>query len=177
MEFTELTQRLSPTLKRITYRLNDGRYPFLSDQDLYQEALVHLWQADSRGELAGKTDSYILQGCYFHLKNYLRKIKDKNRLVSIEEFTFCQDISLGAADPFLPDTGSSFDCRQRLNDKMLAEAIMNNGLTTREKSILRFFAEGLTTRQIGEKLKVSHVSIVKTMARIRVKCGRHLDCL
>jgi len=174
MVFAEFIKRLSPTLKRITYRLNDGRYPFLNDHDLYQEALIHLWQESEKGTLADKTDSYILQGCYFHLKNYLRKVKDRNRLVSIEGLSFGQDSS-SCADYLACEDGHSQDCRKSLNDKLLAQTIMNNGLTSKEKCVLRYFSEGLTTRQIGERLGVSHVSVVKLMAHVRVKCARYVD--
>ena len=74
--FEVLIKRVSPTLKRITYRLN-GHFSFFNDEDLFQEALIHLWEDYQKGKIQDKTDSYILQGCHFHLKNYLRKMKPK----------------------------------------------------------------------------------------------------
>jgi DNA-binding NarL/FixJ family response regulator len=62
-----------------------------------------------------------------------------------------------------------------LNDKFLTETILNNGLTPKEKKILYFYAQGLTTREIGRRLGVSHVSVVKSTKRIREKCLRYLD--
>ena len=62
-----------------------------------------------------------------------------------------------------------------LNNKFLAEIIEKNGFSTREKAILKFFKEGLTTREIGKRIKVSHVSIVKVMHKIRVKCRRYQE--
>jgi len=50
-------------------------------------------------------------------------------------------------------------------------------LTKREKGIVSYCADGLTMREIGKILGVSHVRVVKLMRRIRVKCDKHLDHL
>jgi len=175
MCFEELVIKLSPVLKRIIYRIR-VRYPFLGEDDLFQEALIHLWRDFQKGLLEDKTDSYMLQGCYFHLKNYLRKVKDKNRLVSIEALLGERQ---GGQEPydslfFLRDERNS-DVRSELNNKMLAETIMNNGLTSREKYLLLLCSDGLTTRQMGQRLGISHVGVVKMMARIREKSSKYLD--
>ena len=60
MSFEELLEKITPTLKRITYRLN-GHFSFFNDEDLFQEALMHLWVEFQQGKLNDKTDSYILQ--------------------------------------------------------------------------------------------------------------------
>jgi RNA polymerase sigma factor (sigma-70 family) len=172
MEFEQIVKKISPVLKRITYKLN-GYCRFLSNDDLYQEALVCLWQDYSSGKLTDKTESYILQGCYFHLRNYLRKIKDKSRLVSIGVIVGEDGNSLEET-MFLRDT-SSDNFLDILNKKLLAETIFNNGFTTREKELLRLFADGLTTREIGRHCGVSHVSVVKMMAKIRGKCKKYKD--
>ena len=64
MTFEHLIRRISPTLMRITHRLN-GHHSFFDDEDLYQEALIHLWLHYEDGSLSDKTDSYILQGAIF----------------------------------------------------------------------------------------------------------------
>ncbi|MFH0858512.1 MAG: sigma-70 family RNA polymerase sigma factor [Candidatus Omnitrophota bacterium] len=171
MTFEALTKKLSPKLKAISYRLNH-QFTFFNEEDLYQEALIRLWQEFRTGRLDDKTDSYILQGCYFHLKNYIRKNRIKAKLVSIEE-------NIGAGENsfeglFLKDEKSP-DLRDHLNDLLLAETIFNNGFTQREKSVLRFYAEGLTTRQIGERLGVSHVSVVKMTNKIRKKSRKYIE--
>ena len=58
---------------------------------------------------------------------------------------------------------------------MIVEVIQNNGLTGREKALLPFFAEGLTLRQIGKKIGVSHVAVLKIREAIRKKCLKHVD--
>jgi RNA polymerase sigma factor (sigma-70 family) len=172
MDFLTLVKRLSPKLKGIAHKLN-YRFTFFNDEDLFQEALVHLWKESSAGKLDGYTDSYILQGCYFYLQNYIRGAKDK--------FTsFSLDVG-EAQDP--EHSESSFDLKdersedyfKRLNDKMTVEVIMNNGLTRREKELLPLFSDGLTMRQIGKKFGVSHVAVLKMREAIRRKCLKHLD--
>ena len=74
MNFEELVERISSGLKGITHRL-DGCYSFVDEDDLYQESLLNLWIRWQKNELGNKTESYILQSCYFYLKNYLRKAK------------------------------------------------------------------------------------------------------
>jgi len=83
MNFDTIVERISPALKNITYKLN-GHYTFFNDDDLRQESLLHLWLEYQKGKLEDKTDSYILQGCYYYLKNYLRKVKADTKFVSIE---------------------------------------------------------------------------------------------
>jgi len=173
MKFERLVKKLAPTLKRITHRLN-GHFTYFNDEDLFQEALLHLWQDFNRGRLSDKTDSYILQGCYFHLKNYIRKYREKTIKISLEATAFDEEEGLTTQELLLAkyNTESHFNY---LNKKLLAETIRNNGLTTKEKLILSFCADGLTTREIGARFGVSHVSIVKSMVRIRGKCRKYLD--
>lgn len=173
MCFEELMDRISPKLKGISYRIG-ARCGFLGEDDLYQEAVAYLWQEFLARKLDDKTDSYILQGCYFHLKNYLRKTKrfvpttiSIDMILNREDSPYNDTLYLRDEDPRL-----SLDF---LSNKALAETILNNGLTGREKEILSFYAEGLTTRQIGKRMGVSHVRIVKLTARIREKCRKYLD--
>jgi len=171
-KFEELLKTISPTLKRITYKLN-GHFSYFNDEDLYQEALAHLWQEFQAGTLHDKTDSYILQGCYFHLKNYIRTARPKLKTVSIHLSSDAQGPD--RQDSFILEDERSGDYFNRLNDKLLVETINNNGLNPKEKYVLSLCSEGLTTREIGKKLGVSHVSVVKIMARIRNKCKHYRD--
>lgn len=173
MDFGELVKKISPKLKRITFRL--GRYlTVFSSDDLYQEALIRLWDDFRKGRLKDKTDSYILQGCYFHLKNYLRTHKNKINLVSLEEIIYSEDgegLCLAGVIPL----ASSENILDNIHADFLLEQINNNGLTKREKDIFHFVLDGLTTRQIGERLGISHVRVVKIQKVIRRKCLKHMD--
>ncbi len=163
-EFETLINRLTPTINRISHRLN-GRFAFFNDDDLCQEALIHLWVLFQDGRLNDKTDSYILQGCYFHLKNYIRTAADKVNFTSFEspvdeDGTMLQDILASENDAW-------FD---GLEDKTLHEAVEENGLNDREKKVLDLCLEGMTMREIGQKLGISHVAVIKLRKRIREKC-------
>ncbi len=134
MEFNTLIKRISPKLKGIAFKLK-GFVSFLSEEDFYQEAVSYLWSAHKAGTLDDKTDSYILQGCYFHLRNYIRTVKDKRALMSLD------DIAADEESRPLRETLCLADERycdyfDRLNDHLVVDAIRNNGLTSREKLIL-----------------------------------------
>jgi len=174
MPFESLIKRISPTLKRIAYKLN-GRFSFFNEDDLYQEALIHLWLSFKQGRLSDKTDSYILQGCYFHLKNYIRKNYDKANLISLEKLANREgeDFDLDSVLN-LKNTESCFDF---VNCKMLVERINNNGLTKREKEVFCLALEGLTTREIGGRLGISHVRVVKLKSKIKDKSRKYVDFL
>ena len=172
MSFEELNKKLSPTIKRIAYRLN-GHYRSFNHDDLYQEATIHLWGNFIKGKLNDKTDSYILQGCYFHLKNYIRKINEHSNIVSIDAVLSSNEDA--TMEDVLGEFWASDDCREDLHNKFLAESIRNNGFNPREKRLLAYFSQGLTTRDIGKRMSISHVAVVKMMHKIRVKAWKHLD--
>jgi RNA polymerase sigma factor (sigma-70 family) len=163
-DFEEIVKRLSPTIRRISHKLN-GRFTFFNDDDLCQEALTRLWLLFREGALSDKTDSYILQGCYFHLKNYIRTAVDGVNFTSFEnpvdeDGTTLQDILASENDAY-------FD---GLENKTLREAVEQNDLTAREKKVLDLCLEGMTMREIGQKIGISHVAVIKLRKRIREKC-------
>lgn len=173
MEFKELLNNISPTLKRIVYKLR-WHSVFINQDDLFQEALLHLWQDYNCGRLRDKTESYILQGCYFYLKNYIRRSVKKARLVSLSGEGRDKEDDRSIENQIADSFDKSFYL-DYLNNKMLAETIQNNGLEPKEKEILRFYSQGFTTRQIGERLCLSHVRVVKLTQRIRAKCLRYKE--
>lgn len=157
--FDDVIKRISPKLKGITKKLN--RYhSFIDDDDLFQEALIYLWNNLNTGKLIGKTDSYVLQGCYFHLRNYLRKVRDKFEQVSLYDF-IDEDGNL-----FLDVLSTN---RLENFEKEENEILQDDNLTEREKKVLAFLLEGLTLREIGEKIGVSHVMVVKIKKNLRKK--------
>jgi RNA polymerase sigma factor (sigma-70 family) len=165
-EFERLLNRLSPTLRRITRKLN-GNLAFMDDQDLYQEALMHLWTKFAARDLDDKTDSYMLQGCYFHLKNHLRKSQDGPPLLSLNEPAGEDGFSL--AD-ILPTEGAS--SVEEVEGRLQLEAITGTGVSDREKAVLFCCLEDMTTREIGQRLGISHVSVVKIRNKIRARYGK-----
>ena len=172
MSFEELHHKLSPTIRRIAYKLN-GRYRSFNHDDLYQEASIHLWSNFLKGKLSDKTDSYILQGCYFHLKNYIRKINERSNIISID--AALSNNNEVTVEDALGEYWACEDCREDLHNKFLVQSIRDNGLNPREKMLFAYYSQGLTTRDIGKRMGISHVSVVKMMQKIRGKSGEHLD--
>jgi len=171
MTFEQLVKTISPVLKRITYRLG-AKYALFSPEDLYQEAVIKLWLDYQSGKLNDKTQSYVLQGCYFHLKNFLRKNYRENRLVSLESLLSKDNETRVKESSIL---GQEESCRNQAHADFLLDAIRNNGLTAREKEVFFLALDGLTAREIGSKLGISHVRVVKLRASIKEKCQKHMD--
>lgn len=163
MCFDTLVHRISPTLKRITKRLN-GHFSFFNDEDLYQEALTRLWIDYTEGTLGDKTDSYILQGCYFHLRNYLRKVQDNVTLVSFNTSSGEDGVKLEESMPV--DDGIWYD---QLESRLQLEVAERKYFTAREKEVLMFFLQGMSMREIGGRLGISHVMVLKIRNRIKEK--------
>ncbi|MFA5145880.1 MAG: sigma-70 family RNA polymerase sigma factor [Candidatus Omnitrophota bacterium] len=163
-KFERIYERLSPTLKRICHRLN-GHFSFFNDDDLLQEAAINLWLLFRLGKLADKTDSYMLQGCYFHLKNYIRTAMDRVDLTSMNRLA--ED-----GDSTLEDLIASGDTalEDHVNASLLKERVGGAGLTEREKDVLSLSLDGLTVREIGKRMGISHVMVIKIRKAIRNKC-------
>jgi len=167
MYFEELVQKISPKLKAIARRL-DGRYTSFDDDDLYQEALLSLWEKYKNNKLADKTDSYILQGCLFFLKNHIRKVYKKidskslslNAAVNDEEGTL-EDM---LASSYTDTRNSSVE-----NDLLLEDIYSN--LSEKEKMVIDLSLDDLTVREIGRRLNISHVMVLKIKNRIKDKCA------
>jgi RNA polymerase sigma factor (sigma-70 family) len=162
MIFEETLKRIAPKLRGIVYNIN-YRSNSLNQEDLFQEAVIHLWQDFKEGKLADKTDSYILQGCFFHLKNYIRKDAVKVSLISLDALR--TDVNTSLEDVF--PAQDCCDYLKYLDSKLLVEKMKNNGLTIKEKEVLSFCLAGLTTREIGRRMGVSHVMIIKLKNRIK----------
>jgi RNA polymerase sigma factor (sigma-70 family) len=163
MSFEVLVKRIGPTLKRITRRLN-GHHSFFDDDDLYQEALMHLWVRFNGGVIVDKTDSYILQGCYFHLKNYLRTVKEHGTMISLSNPVGEDGVSLEEMLP-LQETGIPDYIVGKLDVEALEEAY----LTLRERKVLGYFLEGMSMREIGARLGISHMMVWKIRNKIKEK--------
>jgi len=160
--FEDILKKLSPTLRRITHKLN-GRFTFFNEDDLFQEALAHLWITFNKGVLSDKTDSYILQGCYFYLKNYIRTAVDRASLTSLNELLESGDASL---EDLIAD--DSRDIVEDVDEELIKESA-KGGLEVREKQVLELAYDGFTVREIGRRLGISHVMVVKIRARLKKK--------
>ena len=166
MSFDVLIKRISPALQRITQKLN-GHFTFMDHDDLFQEAMLHLWVDFQNDQLNDKTDSYVLQGCFYHLKNYIRKVQDSATLVSLS--TVADEEAERLEEILEADDVAAFDY---VDGKMQVEALLESGMSQRERDVLAYSMEGMTTREIGGKLGISHVAVVKVRNRIRERYER-----
>ncbi len=173
MVFEELVRKFSPTIKRIAYKLN-GRYRSFGHEDLFQEALLHLWKSFGAGKIDDKTDSYILQGCYFHLKNYIRKVNEKTNVVSIEDIFESGGYSFLEEELIFGNSGGD-SIRDELDNRLSADDIADEVSREKEKKIILYLKDGLTTREIGKKLGISHVMVVKIIGKIRKRFSNFCD--
>ncbi len=155
MCFETLYNRLSPTLKKIARSYN-GRSHFIDGDDLYQEMSLHLWNNFRDGAPAELNDAYIIQSCKYHIFNYLRKNSQKAIILSLEE-TINEEGATLRDVLTLPE--ESLD--DSVNRKMLFDEIRNNGFSKREKEVLTHLLAGLTVREIGKRLEISHVMVIK----------------
>ncbi|MEI6862893.1 MAG: sigma-70 family RNA polymerase sigma factor [Candidatus Omnitrophota bacterium] len=164
-KFEDLIRKFSPTLRGITHKLN-GHFTFFDEDDLFQEALEHLWIYYNQNKLGDKTDSYVLQGCYFHLKNYIRKTMDKAKLISLQKLTEDGDSTLesfiGYEDRRIEDN---------LENVSISESEAVKRMNCRERAVLKLSMNGMTVREIGKKLGISHVMVVKIRKNMRKYFG------
>lgn len=172
MNFEELLSSLTPRLKQLALKYHS--YCSLSDEkDLFNEMVLALWEKWQAGELQGKTESYIVQACYFHLRNYLRNIQDKQRCVSMDDSS--DDDALLPLAELVADQSLSMSAY--VEGKALYEKIMNNGLSRREKDVIGYLYDGFTVREIGRLLNISHTMVVKYKQNISRKVSKRYGYL
>jgi RNA polymerase sigma factor (sigma-70 family) len=162
--FNSIIQRISYKLNAIAQK-HTGYCMFISKEDLYQEMCLHLWNRYQKGEVAGKNDSYLVQSCKFHILNYLRKNKSGTLLVSIDKIVSSQDeIDLEK----IYDT-NLIGCPDSINNAIDVKTIINSSLSNKEKAIITLLQEGHSLREIGRKLGISHVMVIKYKNKIAKK--------
>lgn len=150
-----------------------ARMPIFSQSidkdDLYQEMLFSLWERWKKGEFEGKNDAYIRGSCYFHLKNYLRKFRKEVKLVSLEESLGENGVPL---EELIPDQKPLIS--ERWDDAIFIQQMKEKELTRREKEVAEFLSQGYTLREIGKRLGISHVMVVKIKENIGKRFKRGL---
>ena len=160
MDFETLFKKISPRLKKLALGYNNRVRAFDSD-DLYQEMCVALWGKFKHGVPESLNETYIVRGCRFHILNCFRKNRDKLILISLE-LPINEDGS--TLKDVLPDPKEPLD--RRIERDLTIEEIKNNGFTLREKQVFSLSLKSYTVREIGKKLGISHVMVVKYKKKI-----------
>lgn len=151
--------RTREMLRRIVHRMTADAA--LRD-DLMQEALVHLWLLEEKRP--GQTTSWYLQSCKFHLQNYIaigRSVDSPKRRSG--------KVFLGRDG----DEAFEMDGKTQGESSMLALvsardiiSLLIGHLTSFERAILGYLAEGFGAREIAGKMKVSHPTVIKHRRKI-----------
>ena len=154
MDFRILLEKITPALKYIARK--HLFYSFYSEEDLYQEMCLYLWQHYGGGLPIGINEAYVIKGCEFHIQNFLRKGRPKAVISSLDEFITPGGLTF--AD-ILEDKRADF--RLTIENKVTIDEIARLGLTDKEKSVLSYLLKGCTIREIAKELGVSHVMVLK----------------
>lgn len=166
MDYRTLHAKLAPILNKIARGYN-GQCRFVDTDDLYQEMCLYLWINFKDGLPDNLNYSYVIRGCRFHILNYLRKNREKAKIFGLEDPLNEEQNTL---KDILPQQDEGLDrCVER---KIIFKEIMDNGYTKREKEVLALLLEGLTVREAGERLGISHVMVVKLKKRLIEKSRR-----
>lgn len=168
MDFKILLEKIAPVLKKITRK--HLLWGFYSEDDLYQEMCLYLWQKYKDGLPIGINEAYVIKGCEFHIQNFLRKGRPKVATSSLDAL-----ISPGVStlSDILEDKKANFG--KSLETKITVDELKNIGLTPKEKAVLAFILKGDTMREIAEELGISHVMVLKYKKNI-IKKWRKKAC-
>jgi len=130
--------------------------------DLYQEAMIHLWLTEKRRP--GQTESWYLKSCKFRLLHYLASGRSvdsgKRRIGQLH----CE-IGVDRADEFPAhvDPGDPVFGLVSTRDLM---SVLSCHLLPLEKAVLGYLADGLGVREIGRRMNISHTMVLKHRAAI-----------
>ena len=162
-ELNEILNKIKYQLKAIIYKLNI-KYQYIDSDDLYQEAILYLWQQYNTGKLKNKNNSYILQGCYYYLKNHIRKyVKFKENQINYN-FYYNTDKSkkeIGEGNKLNYPEPTSYDL-----DEYLYYDEFKKDLSFKEKALLNMRFRGLSSREIGKELGISHTMVSRMRRKI-----------
>ncbi len=163
-ELNEIINSIKYQLKAIIRKININ-CQYIDSDDLYQEILLYLWLEKEKGQLKNKNDSYILQGCYYFLKNYIRK-NIKTVAVSKQPYPSREEMSYGMKEA--TELATKSDNKYFLDEYLYLDEFSKQ-LSMREKILLDFLIKGLTNREIAKKLGVSHAMVAKIRKKIKQK--------
>lgn len=154
MDFKILLKKITPALKYIARK--HMLYGFYTEEDLFQEMCLYLWQHYKHGLPIGINEAYVIKACEFHIQNFLRKGRPKMILSSLDELIPSKGLTLG---DILEDKKENSSLN--IENKITIDEIKKIGLSSREKSVFSLLLKGHTVREIAREMGVSHVMILK----------------
>jgi RNA polymerase sigma factor (sigma-70 family) len=164
-ELNEIVNSIQFQIRAIIRKININ-YQYIDSDDLYQEILLYLWQEKEKGQLKDKNDSYILQGCYYYLKNYIRKNLKTITEYPNKVYPDCKALSQEIKDETKLINKYS---NNYILDEYLYFDEFSKELSIKEKVLLDFRMKGLTDREIAKELGISHTMVSKMRRKIRQK--------
>lgn len=159
---TAVSELVSRYAKLIWIKANIMANSASDAEDLAQEGLLGLLNAISKfdSERSVKFSTFA-EVC---ISNRMRTILDRNRSVPVVE-TDSSDI--GNEEAVLPDTPESIFIEKEHLSQLYNEII--SLLSNREWKIFTLFLQGLSYKNIAEKLNISEKSVDNAIQRIRRK--------
>jgi len=163
-------------LLRVVSKLSADAY---LRKDLIQEALIQLWHLQS--QCPGQHSSWYLQSCQFHLQNYLRRGRSidswKRRHKQLRALAADSDdpSEQGEVTEPLSQTQSGEAILSAVCARDLM-ALLSKWLDPLDRLILEQLADGLSVREIGAELNLSHTSVVNRRRKIAAFAMK-LGCL
>ena len=164
MSFDEIQNKVE---KRLHFLINKYPLPIgIGKEDLYQEAIINLYDKFLKGECEGKNGTYLVNSCRFAVNNYIRKKRKNNSKIKISLLG-----ELGwEIDEEIFDRIYVRYKEPECNEDIYIDEIVNVAkLDLRETEVLKLLFSGYTSRQCGKNLGVSHVMILKIKNRISKK--------
>jgi len=149
-----LLKKITPTLKYVARR----RFipGFYSEEDLYQEMCLYLWEHYGGGLPAGINEAYVIKGCEFDIRNFMRKERYGVKFSSIDEPIGDDGLTLGET---LEDKKDNAELM--IANKLTVDEINNMDLSGRERLVISYLLKGYTAREIAAELGISHVMVLK----------------
>src|ERR1041385_3446046 len=126
-------------------------------EDLFQEALIHLWLQESR--TPGQTRSWYLQSCKFRVRHFLAAGRSVDALKRRRG-----DVTAEFSESEVNGHESVFESDNSLLGQVSAHEIISlvsRRLRPRARAVLGCLADGLGARDIARELKISHPAVIK----------------
>jgi len=131
-------------------------------QDLTQECVIRLWRLE--GEQPGRTSSWYLQNCHFHLRHWLASGRSVD---SPKRGNGSNRITIDATDdqPDLECFHTNGEVLEIVSARDIVSTLTRH-LTPCESAVLRGLVDGLNLREIALRLNLSYPTALKRRRRI-----------